>query len=246
MGSSSSFYEKVVNNPWKIIGATLFLVFSVAYFIQFVQPSVSYKDMLGPDFPLLKKYEKIQSEYTNDDNLLVLIEAKQGDAFTKNILTGVKALTAELWKTPFSIRVDSVTNFQHTEANGDDLKVADLVSSTDDLTDDHISQIKQIALREPLLVNRAVNKDGNVLALNVSFAFPNEAAAEKLAADGFVQDLAEKFREDYPETNVYVAGLVSLDATVMKISTQETGMFLGMVMLIVVILYRRFTIFIVA
>ena len=232
----NSIHAKIVGNPWKVIAATLVLVVATGYFLQFVSPSVSYKDLLGQSYPLLKDYDRIQSEYTNDDNLLVLIEAKSGDAFTAEILSGVKDLTAELWGTPHSIRVDSVTNYQHTQADGDDLEVADLVRSTENLTLDDLARIKEIALNEPLLVNRVVTPDGSVLAINVSFAFPNEGAEEKLAADGFVQSLAEEFRQEFRQTNVYVGGLVALDATVLSISTRETGLFLGLVILIVVTL----------
>jgi uncharacterized protein len=231
-----SFYQKLVHHPWKVIGVCLLGVFFIGSFMRFVAPSVTYKDMLGADYPLLQFYEDIQSEYTNDDNLLVYIEAKQGTAFTREILAGVKELTRELWQTPHSVRVDSVTNFQHTEARGDDLKVADLVEDAESLTSADLWRIKNIALSDPLLLNKVVNEQGYVLAINISFAFPNLSLDEKLNAEGYVQNIVEKFRNEYPQTNAYVAGLVALDATVMKISQKESGMFLVLVMLVVVVL----------
>lgn len=229
-----SFYKKVVHHPWKVIGICLVGVFFMGSFMRFVAPSVTYKDMLGADYPLLKFYDNIQSEYTNDDNLLVFIEAKQGSAFTRKILSGVQDLTQALWKTPHSVRVDSVTNFQHTEASGDDLKVADLVAHAELLTPTELDRIKKIALSDPLLLNKTVNAQGNVLAINISFAFPNLSLGEKLNAENYVQKTVADFRAHHPEANAYVAGLVALDATVMKISQKESGMFLGLVMLVVV------------
>ena len=231
-----SLSAKVVDHPWKTIAASLAVVCGVGFFMRDVAPSISYKDLLGEDYPLLRVYETIQSEYTNDDNLLVLVEAQHGDAFTAEILTGVRRLTDELWKTPFSVRVDSVTNFQHSEAQGDDLHIADLVGEQADLSDAGIAKIKHIALHEPLLVNRVVNPAANVLAINVSFAFANESASEKLGADAYVQTRAAQFRREHPQTNVYVAGLVALDATVLAISLKETGMLLGLVIVIVLVL----------
>lgn len=229
-----SFYEKVVHHPWKVIGICLVGVFFMGSFMRFVAPSVTYKDMLGADYPLLKFYEQIQSEYTNDDSLMVFIGAKLGTAFTREILSGVQGLTRELWKTPHSVRVDSVTNFQHTEANGDDLLVADLVEHADMLSPTELERIKKIALSDPLLLNKTVNEQGNVLAINISFAFPNLSLDEKQNAESFVQKTVEAFRERHPEANAYVAGLVALDVAIMKISQKESGMFLGLVMLVVV------------
>ncbi len=227
-------YEKVVHHPWKVIGICLLGVFIIGSFLRFVAPSITYKDMLGADYPLLKFYDEIQSEYTNDDNLLVFVEAKEGTVFTSSILAGVQALTTELWKTPYSVRVDSITNFQHIEANGDDLQVSDLVERQSMLTAADLDRIKNIALSDPLLLNKAVNREGNVLAVNISFAFPNLSLNEKLDAEDFVQKTVQELQKDYPEINTYVAGLVALDATVMRISQKETGLFLGLVMMIVV------------
>ncbi len=230
----TSFFKKIVFNPWKVIGVCLLSVVVIGSFMRNVAPSISYKDMLGADFPLLKIYERVQREYTNDDNLLVFIAAKNGNAFTKETLLGAKQLTKELWKTPYSIRVDSIANFQHTQADGDDLLVAELVGDPDTLDQPTIDRIRQIALAEPQLLNRAVNANGNTLAINVSFAFPNLSVEEKLSAESFVQEAVGQFRARYPQTDAHVAGLVALDATVMRISQKETGMFLMIVMLIVV------------
>ena len=229
-----SYISCVVHHPWKTIFACLIGMLFIGYFLKNVAPSVSYKDMLGENYPLLKIYEKMQRQYTNDDNLLVLIEAKQGSVFNRQILDQVQQLTTTLWQTPYSVRVDSLTNFQHTEAKGDKLIVADLVQDPLKLSQSALQKIQAVAMAEPQLLNRAVNPEGNVLAINISFSFPNKVLNEKLDADSFVQETVEAFRQKMPQTQAYVAGLVALDATVMKISQQESGLFLVLILGIVV------------
>lgn len=226
----------VVNNPWKVIFLSLLCIVQLGYFMQFVAPSVSFKDLLGEDWPGLKGYNFLQTEYIADDNLLIMIEAKEGDAFTKDILSGTQQLTAELWKTPYSIRVDSVTNFQHTRADGDDLEVGDLIPSPQSLDAEGLSEVREIATTDPIALHRVVNQEGNVLAVNVVFHFPMLRGDEKLIAFAAVEALAAEFRESYPQTNVYVGGLTALDATVMNLSMKETGLFLGLVMLLSIVL----------
>ena len=63
-----------------------------------------------------------------------------------------------------STRVDSITNFQHTEAEADDLLVQDLVENAMDLSDEELARIRAIALSEPILVNRLVPPDANITA----------------------------------------------------------------------------------
>lgn len=225
-----------LRHPWKTIGCCTLLVLTVGSFMRFVAPSVSYKDMLGADHPKLIEYESLQSEYTRDDNLLLFIEALAGDAFTENILSGARELTNQLWQTPYSIRVDSVTNFQHSIAEGDDLLVEDLVPETSALDASELARIRSVALNEPLLLNRGTNEKGNVLGLSVKFAFPNEDVSEKLDAAAFVYDLADAFQKEHPGTKTYVGGLVALDATVMQISQEEMGRFLSAVVLLVLLM----------
>lgn len=240
MNQSHSSHRSALNwtvyNPWKVISATLLFVMFLGYFMQFVAPSISFKDLLGEDWPSLKSYESMQKEYIADDNLLVMIEAKDGDAFTQDILAGTQALTAALWKTPYSIRVESVTNFQHTRANGDDLEVGDLIPLPRSLSYSGLQEAKDIALNDPIALHRVVNPSGNVLAVNVVFHFPMVSGDEKLIAFAAVESLVDQFRQDQPQTNVYIGGLTALDATVMMLSMNETGLFLGLVLLLAVVL----------
>ena len=93
-----------------------------------------YKIYFEEDDPHLIAHEEIQDAYTKTDNIAILIKPEQGDIFNKRMLTLLHNLTETAWQTPYVIRVDSITNFQHTSADGDDLLVESLVLEPDDLT----------------------------------------------------------------------------------------------------------------
>lgn len=228
--------QVMVQHPWKVILGCLMLIIGISYFMKDVAPSISYKDMLGADYPLLIDYEKVQREFTSDDNLLVLIEAKDGDVFTQEIIGAVSSLTEKLWQTPYSIRVDSITNFQHTVAIGDDLFVDNLVPENQSLERNFLERLRKIALSEPQLLNRAVNQAGSVAVISVTFSFPNKDLNEKLQANAFVEKLVSEFAIREQSTRTYIAGLVALDATVMQLSQKESGIFLILIIFIVAVL----------
>ena len=90
------------------------------------------------------------------------------------------------------IRVDSITNFQHSWAEGDDLTVEDLIQNGISLSEDALLEKKKIALSEPLLVNKLISEDAGTTGINVTLQFPEKsltevpeavAAARKIAAD---------------------------------------------------------------
>ncbi len=213
----------------------LLLVGFTASYARFLQPSLTYQDMLSPEFPPLVAYENIQKEYTRDDNIQIVIAPTKGDIFTKETLTLVHSLTEKLWKTPFSTRVDSLTNFQNTTADGDDLLVAPLAENPLSLTVDKLANIRSIALSDPTLHRRLVSETGHVTAINVSLAFPNVNMNEKLDATAFVRNIVRAETADYTGIITHIAGSVPFDETAMLVGQQDTGMFLMATFVIVLI-----------
>ena len=107
-----------------------------------------YRVFFSEDNPQLKAFEALQNTYTKTDNVMFVLAPKNGQVFTLETLTSVARLTEESWQIPYSLRVDSITNYQHTEADGDDLLVDDLVpdDEIDELNDAALQRISNIAL----------------------------------------------------------------------------------------------------
>ncbi len=88
-------------------------------------------------------------------------------AFKRDTLALAEELTDRAWGLIYSLRVDSVTNYQHTEADGDDLRVAPLIENATSLSDAEIVQVREIATTEPLLIGRLTSESGATVAVNV-------------------------------------------------------------------------------
>ena len=71
--------------------------------------------------------ETFEKTYTKNDNIFIMVAPKNGDIFTPINLEIIRDLTKKLWQTPASSRVDSITNFQWTRAEGDNIIISDLV-----------------------------------------------------------------------------------------------------------------------
>ena len=76
-------------------------------------------------------------------------------------------MTERLWQTPFSSRVDSISNFQWTRSDGDDVVISDLVEEGE-ITQEIANNAKEVALDEPLIRNLLVDTDGLVTGINVN------------------------------------------------------------------------------
>jgi len=202
----------VVNHPFIVILLTLMLVFAAASGGRFLGFTTDYRVFFSADNPELLAFDSLEKVYTKNDNVIFIVTPKNGTVFNPETLTMVQELTKAAWQIPYSIRVDSVSNFQHTEANGDDLIVRDLVPETDTLDDQSINKVREISLNEPLLVRRLISESGHVTGVNVTVQLPGEnPAAEVPEIVVFARDLANQFIEKYPNIEVRLSGMVMMN-----------------------------------
>jgi uncharacterized protein len=164
------------------------------------------------DNPQFMAFEALQDTYTKNDGVLFVIAPESGQVFTQETLSAIEWLTNEAWQIPYSIRVDSISNFQYTYAEEDDLIVEDLISEADSFFETDIAQIKAIALAEPLLVNKLISPQAQVTGINVTVQLPDEnleTAVPEIV--DFARDLADKLRARSPELKVYLTGIVMMN-----------------------------------
>lgn len=194
-----------------------------------------YHAFFSKSNPELEAFDALQDKYTKDDNVVIVLTPENGDVFTRENLAAIEELTAEAWNTPFSSRVDAVTNFQYTSAEGDDLYVDDLSYESASKSDAEVAAIKQKALAEPLLVNRLLNEDGSVTALNVTVRLPGENTAEELpTVTSFINEMMADFSAKHPNFAVHTSGLIPLNNAFFDASLRDLG--LTMIMFLVVVL----------
>ena len=116
----------VVNHPWLTILVTLIAVMAAASGGRFLAFTTDYRVFFSADNPQLLAFEALENTYTKNDNVMFILVPKDGNAFSSQTLDAVKTLTDKAWHIPYSIRVDSLSNFQLTEAQQDELDVHDV------------------------------------------------------------------------------------------------------------------------
>jgi hypothetical protein len=166
----------------------------------------NYRVYFGADNPQLRAFEQIQNVYSKDDGFLFVVTPKSGEVFSRETLGAIALLTEKSWELPFSIRVDSITNYQHTTAEEDDLLVEDLVPDPQSMSDDDLLAARAVAVNEPALRNRLVNADASVTAVNVQMQLPEKELTEVAEAIGAARTLARDVLQQYPDIELRMAG----------------------------------------
>ncbi|MCL5801200.1 MAG: hypothetical protein M1283_01475, partial [Gammaproteobacteria bacterium] len=172
------FAESIIRFRWWVMLITVLLVAVSGSGIRFLEFSNDYRVFFSKENPELAAFESLQNTYTKNDNVLFVIAPKDGKVFTRETLASIEWLTKEAWQIPYSSRVDSVTNFQHTAANGDDLVVRNLVKDAQSMPDKELERVRRIAVEEPLLLNRIISPRAHVTGVNVNIILPGKKLSE--------------------------------------------------------------------
>lgn len=198
---------------WRIliILLSLILIGGLGSGIRFLHFTNDYRVFFGKENPQLTAFENLQDTYTKNDNVLIMLQPRDGLVFTVEALSAVKDLTERSWGIPYSIRVDSISNFQHTYARGDELIVEDLVATAQQLDDSSLIKIEQVALNEPLLRDRLVSPRAHVTAVNTIVELPGESVAEVPEIVEYVRAIITEIEQKYPQIDFYVTGVVMLN-----------------------------------
>ena len=244
-GLKEKYIDWLLANRWLAIVIVIASIVISAVGVKKLYFTSDYRIFFSEENPQLQAFEALQDTYTKNDNILFIIAPKNGDVFTRKTLAAVIDITKQGWQIPYSIRVDSITNFQHTRANKDDLLVEDLVLKPDSLSDDDIEYKKDVALNEPLLLKRLISADAAVTGVNVTIQLPGKAQhIEVPEASKFAYELADEMRAKYPELEIRMTGMVVMNnefsaQSKKDIQTLVPLMFLAVVIVLALLLKSK-------
>ena len=183
--------------------------------------------------------EFIDKTYSSDRTLIIALQPQRGDVFQTPVLSLVEEITEFGWQIPHSLRVDSITNYIHTQAEDDLIISEPLVESSQDLTPESLNRIRDFSLAETNIINKLISKDGNFTAIVVSFAFPDrDADKARTEAMEEVEQALSKWREANPNITIKISGNVVIGAALPKLVRQDgaTVMVTGAAIMLAVLL----------
>ena len=245
-GFEATFGCWVLRFRWLVLFATVVVVSLAGSGGKHLTFTTDYRVFFSRENPQLLAFESVENNYAKNDNVMFVLAPKDGVVFSNSTLAAVVWVTEQAWQVPYSTRVDSISNFQHTEANGDDLVVRDLVQDPGSLSPEARERIAEIALSEPVLAGRLVAHDSKVTAVNVTVQLPGlDEAVEVPAVVDYVRRLAEDTRARFPGIDVYLPGMVMMNHAFAESSLLDmktlVPLSLGAMVLFLGLLLRGFT-----
>jgi len=213
----------VIRWRWLVLALSLLAVLLAGYGLRNFAFSADYKVYFGENNAELIAFDNFESTYTSSENILFVLQPKDKNVFTPDSLEIITQLTQKAWQIPHAIRVDSITNYQHTEATGDDLRVADLVENPQALDAADLARIRAVALQEPALAGRLISYDGGTTGISVTLLFPGSDHTQHLPDSvAYAEKLTAELRSTYPDLTVALTGISIFSAAEIQVSESDS------------------------
>ena len=178
----------------------------------------------------LVSYERLQKLYSKNESVFFTIKWKQGNVLDKRALELIEKVTKDAWLIPNSIRVDSLTNYQHTFAEindseegveypEDNIIVRDLFDSS--RNDNDFNSIEKIAKTEPTLIKRLVSSDLSAAGVLVTLHLPEDNPMAVFQSVGAAESIKATIKSEHPEVDVAITGIAPISAAYPKASMYD-------------------------
>ena len=222
---------------WLVVLLTLVWVFAAGSGVRFLSFTNDYLIFFSEENPQLQAFDELQNTYNKNDNALLVITPKSGNVFTPEILSVVEEITEAAWQTPYSLRVDSITNFQHTYAEADDLVVENLVEDALSLGPEAVARVRAVALAEPGLLNRIISPSGHVTGVNVTVHLPEiDLQAEVPEVIAFIRGLAKEYEAKYPQVEIRLTGVAFMNNAFPEAAKSDVKTLVPIMFLVILLL----------
>lgn len=217
-----AFAHGVIAWRWPVLALCLLAAAAAAWGARYLTFSADYRVYFGEDNPDLAAFERFEDAYVSSENLIIAMRPEDGELFTRERLAAVHALTEAAWGLPHATRVDSLTNFQRLSADGDELRVNDLVEDPASLSASELERVRRHALDEPVLLGRLLSRDATTAGVFVTLKFPGEDHSEHLpAAVEGAYALADRFRAEYPGIEFATSGVAAFSYAEVEMSRTD-------------------------
>ncbi|MCP5351156.1 MAG: MMPL family transporter, partial [Oceanospirillaceae bacterium] len=219
-----NFAQNLVRWRWLWTSFTLLSMLLLAYGAKNLTFQSDYKIFFSKDNPQLTAYQNIEETFTHTDGIAFLISHADMTVLQKPLLEIQQQITADAWQMPFSRRVDSINNYQHTEVDGDELTTRPLVEEAEHLTAEQLAQIREIALSSDEILHWLISPDEKIAVVSVSLLFPENAAEKQQAAKTIMASanaIVQKYENQLPGLKVQLMGVAAYNGTFVALTEQD-------------------------
>lgn len=231
----SFLISKLFDNTWArvLCVASLVLVIVSGAGLTKLGLATDYKIFFDEDSTDLAVLEKMEEEYSASDNIYVMLKAPTS-VYTPESLSLLHQLTEQLWTLPYVSRVDSLTNYPYSRAEGDDIVIDNFIYEAEQITPMFAEWLAKTAPNERDLWGALINANPQYAGTNITVQLPGIAPQQEiLEVSNAIDSLVNSLRQSHPNHQFFTTGIVSMNSAFIKAAKKDFITLIPLMMVII-------------
>ena len=158
--------------------------------------------------PNLVAHQAMETEFTPADNVYFVVRSKGESIYTADTLAAVSRLTELSWALPYSVRVDSLANYNHVTGSGDELVARNLFDNPAELSPQQLSELQSLVSSKPEIHGLLVSTDAEFAGVNVNLALPYASEQAAMEVTVAARELKDQVLGEFPQVQIDILGQV--------------------------------------
>ena len=205
--------SKTIIASWIIKHRIISIILSLLLFLGLTQGVT--KLTFNPDMetffpeshPATSLNKDINETFLPTDNMVIAINGRGESIFKKETLNLIEELTKRAWATPFSIRVDSLTNYSYVKSVEDDLIVGPFVENALSLSEEVIKEKEKLVEEEEAIYGFLISEDKQTTIISIVIDPPQpNKEANLITTVEFILEFLDEAKLDYPQLDIRLTG----------------------------------------
>ncbi|MBN85171.1 MAG: hypothetical protein CMD56_05540, partial [Gammaproteobacteria bacterium] len=174
MFDASWIAETIIRHRLWCIAFSLIVLLGLGLGLPNLRFSPDMEQFFPENDPTTETHFEIEETYSTMDNLVIAIGVEDGTVFTPRTLNLIEELTEKSWRVPYSLRIDSITNYSYVSAINDDLFVEPFIENAISYDREIIDQKETAIESEELAYGAVISRDKKTAVINIVLDPPRD------------------------------------------------------------------------
>lgn len=187
---------------------------------------------------------KKEKDYSSEDQIVFVLESKTGDILSLENLDTIEKITDEAWQIPFSNRVESLTNFQHSKGDEDTLLIDYFYTAENELSEESIAELREEALTHPELKNLYVSDNTKGTIIQVKLGLSDdifERVDQRNESVMFARNMVDEVEAANNDLKLHLVGRTMLNKSFEELVAEDNETLVPLMFLIIIVLMMLLT-----
>ena len=184
--------------------------------------------------PAVIRYNEIDDMFIPTDNLIIAVHSNEGTLFNGDSLKVIEELTKKSWTIPYSVRVDSLTNYSYVKSVNDDLIVEPFIEEAEKKSIEFFEKRENLVAGEDIIYKSLISEDKktSVVSIIVDPPGPNKEDQNSELIN-YLLGFIEPIKESNENLDIRLLGNPYLDYISPRIVKAEMPVVMPLMLLLI-------------